>query len=428
MLRHILALGTGFCLLACGTDTVTEDDVQQTTPETGTPDTETGNPSGDTSDSGEETGGQLPDCYTDTVPDTATEYAAMIEPHLGVVPTVNAEEMVEIPLYRNGEQVYGSFNTNQIDNPARLGGKPTISNSALQRYEGVSASGAPMPEVVWIAFRRIGDLNPQNLIGSIQLIGYNTQTGATAFFESVGGINMAPWLSATARPQGDLAITGVMPGPDDPDQFNQAYFFDQQTQCVQCHQNDPFITNPFITAAQIPGSEEPVIPILGKDAPYYVLGGHNWDMRTLDVDGNACLSCHRAGMSTLAEAFLPAGYDVDQHMPPSDPGSLAASYAALVEAWNAGPENTPGARWVIPPACEDPGENIVVDSDYPHSASFNTVPIDGTGGGGGGGGGGGDEDPECPPEFDPKSSCTDGDKCLLDGTWYYCDGGVWFSF
>lgn len=75
---------------------------------------------------------ELADCIpVDGFPESASAYAQMVESELGVVPTVVLDSMVEIPLYKNGNQVYGVFyDANSIDNPSRLG-KLTVSGSAL---------------------------------------------------------------------------------------------------------------------------------------------------------------------------------------------------------------------------------------------------------------------------------------------------------
>lgn len=309
-----------------------------------------------------------PDCFgTPGFPSTASQYASMVEPELGIVPTVILDSLIEIPLYQNGIQVYGQFSTSEIDNPSFLGGKDTWSGSAIQRYEGITTSGEPIPHVVWIAFLR-NTSTPSYASGSVQLIGYNDISGATAFFEGAEMIDIEVLQNhVTSIDPVTLSLKGSLPGPDNPTQFNRTYI-PPPGQCVQCHQSDPFITNDFINSAKIPGTNTPIIPHLNTDSPFYVIGGEDWDLRTIHIEGNACFSCHRIGMRTL-EVFNHGGYDVNQHMPPYDPGSLSDSYAELVNAWINSPDNTPGAEWIVPPACEQPGQ--IVGDDYPYKADFN---------------------------------------------------------
>ena len=229
------------------------------------------------------------------------------------------------------------------DNRSFLG-KATVSGSVLQRYEGRTAEGEPLPDVVWVAFGRNSSWDPEKVVGSVQMIGYHRKTGATAFFESSDRIE--PWVTLD---EGTWRMRGVMPGMDEPEQFDRAYETPGIVQCVGCHQADPFITNDFITAAKLPGTREPVVPILDGDAPYHVLGGEHWDMRTIHIEGNSCFECHRVGMSTVG-LFLENGWHPNRYMPPHEPGSLDEDWQELRRAWLEGPEAVEGARWVLPPA------------------------------------------------------------------------------
>ncbi len=293
------------------------------------------------------------------MPRTAIEYARMCEPELGVPPQIDLDRAVEIPIFIDGKQVYGNYPT--CDNPVLIG-KSTVSGSVIQRYEGKTADGVKLPHVLWVAFGRNSSSSTARVVGSVQMIGYNQQTGATAFFES--GDHIAPWVSLD---KDTWRMRGRMPWIDDPREFNEA-FVPAPMQCVQCHQNDPFITNSFITAAKIPGTEEPVIPILDANSPYHVIGGSQWDMRTIKLKDNACFDCHRVGMKTV-ELFTQSGWDVNEHMPPDDPGSLADAYQQLLAAWQQGPEKVSGAEWIIPPARGT--ATRTVGTDYPHKAAFN---------------------------------------------------------
>lgn len=294
-------------------------------------------------------------------PKNAFEYAKLVEPELGVPPKVNLDESVEIPLFVNGKRKFGNLGR-KLDNPSYLG-KATVSGSTLQRYEGRTAKGEPMPAVVWVSFGRNSSYNHRKVIGSVQMIGYNYKTGATAFFESSDNVN--PWVRLD---KGTLRMRGTLPGIDDPNEFNKAFVTPRTVQCVQCHQNDPFIHNPFIDAALIPGTKKTVVPKLDEKSPYYVMGGENWDMRTMHIKGNACFDCHRVGMKTL-ELFLQNGWEPNAHMPPNKPGSLKDDLHELLETWVKGPENVDGAEWIIPPARGKSRQ--VVGEQYKHKAKFN---------------------------------------------------------
>ena len=69
------------------------------------------------------------------------------------------------------------------------------------------------------------------------MIGYNKVTGATAFFESADNREWTYVDPETNR------LMGKLPGIDDPDAFDRAYVR-SVTQCVACHQADPFVHNP----------------------------------------------------------------------------------------------------------------------------------------------------------------------------------------
>ncbi|MDA1017826.1 MAG: hypothetical protein O3A00_25630 [Planctomycetota bacterium] len=294
-------------------------------------------------------------------PKTAFEYAKMAEPDLGVPPTVDLAKAVEIPLYVNGIRKYGNLGRS-CDNPTFLG-KDTISGSVLQRYEGRTANGKPLKEVVWVSFGRNSSDNSKMVIGSVQMIGYNQKSGATAFFESSDRIG--PWVSLDDK---TLRMRGVMPTIHEPDEFNKAFRTPGNVQCVQCHQADPFITNSFINAAKIPGTDESVVPKLDRESPYYVIGGENWDMRTIHIKGNSCFECHRVGMTTMT-LFMNNGWKPNEHMPPHKPGSLSKDVKQLIDAWKKGPEKVAAAEWIIPPARGKRQE--IVGDDYAFKATFN---------------------------------------------------------
>ena len=306
-----------------------------------------------------------PDEDLTPIPSSAAAYAKMCEPHLGVVPTVDCGAGVPIPITVDGVEVFENPGLHGCDNPSLQMGD-CMPGSSVQRHAGTDSAGSPLPEVTWLSFCRHdgrGEYFGFEVGNSVQLIGYNEQTGATCFFES--GDN-SPWTSVGENNR----LIGVLPGANDPE-FDDAYSVPGDTQCVQCHQSDPFIHNPWIKGATLPENpDEPVVPIVhGPNSPYFVVGGGHWDMRTIHIENNGCQSCHRVAMETLAE-FTGDGWEPNEHMPPLNPGSMADDLEALMTCWTQGPENTPGCDWVTPPAGECEGE--VVTGNYPYASdAFN---------------------------------------------------------
>ena len=325
------------------------------------------------------TDGNKPEPWSEPVPEnndhgvtlSAMEYAEMIEPELGIPPVVDCGENVEIPIFVEGEAFQGKPEFHQCDNPSLQVGD-CMSGGSVGRYPGVTADNEPMPDVVWISYcrhssRATREQSPHK--DSAQLIGYNRVTGATAFFEQ-GKTGDYTWTDPETN-----RMLGKLPGTDDPDAFNDAYTAPDKVQCVSCHQNDPFLHNPYIDSALLPGTNEPVIPTIWvrdmdptTDVPYYIIGAKNHDLRTIHIEGNGCLNCHRIGMKTV-ELYMDNHWHPNDHMPPHKPGSLANDFAELVECWENTPEKTPGCDWIVPPAGKTAGR--IVGDDYPHKALFN---------------------------------------------------------
>jgi hypothetical protein len=317
--------------------------------------------------------------WKDSVPDnndfgvklTPMEYAKLIEPDLGVPPIVDCGENVEIPIYIDGVKNVGNPGIHGCDNPSLQVGD-CMSGSSVGRYEGVTADGEPLPHVVWISYcRHEGRPGTENMgdVDSVQMIGHNYETGATAYYES--GDN-GEWTYTDPETN---RLMGELPGTDDPEAFNRAYATVDNVQCVSCHQNDPFVHNPYIDSALLPGTNEPVIPRIATkgmnmlfDNPYYVIGASNWEQRTIHIEGNKCLGCHRIGMKTV-ELFMSNRWEPNEHMPPHDPGSLSDDFQALLDCWQNGPENTEGCDWIIPAAGDAMGR--VVGDEYPYKAKYN---------------------------------------------------------
>lgn len=301
---------------------------------------------------------------------TPMEYAKMIEPELGIPPQIDCGANVEMPVYVDGVKSIGNPGLHQCDNPSLQIGD-CMSGSSVQRYEGVTATGEALPHVVWVSFCRHDGRDGvagYDIPDSTQMIGYNTVTGATAFFESGDNSEFLRVDPETNR------LLGKLPSVDDPDAFNKAFATPGQTQCVACHQSDPFVHHPFIDGARLPHAPtQPAVPnVTGRkskrDIPYYVIGGSDWDMRTIHIEDNGCVGCHRMGMKTVEE-FMGDHWHPNDHMPPKDPGTMTEDFAELVQCWLDGPDATPGCDWVIAPAGDCPSQ--IVGDDYPYKANFN---------------------------------------------------------
>ena len=128
------------------------------------------------------------------MPTSPRAYAAMCEPELGVAPTVDCAEGVLMPVTVDGVEVFEDPGLHACDKPSLQIGD-CMPGSSLQRYPGTDADGTPRPEVVWVSFCRHDgrdDVVGFDMPDSVQMIGYNYETGATCFFES--GDNR-PWTS-----------------------------------------------------------------------------------------------------------------------------------------------------------------------------------------------------------------------------------------
>lgn len=297
---------------------------------------------------------------TTPMPKSAREYAKMCEQHgLGVPPQVSCDEGVQVPIVVNGQEVFETPKSCEITSML----KPSCEvGSKIGRVQGKDANGKALPNVIWIYFCRATEATKAS---SVQMIAYHKTTGATCFFEANEGSNSI-LREKLGRDDKNGLTTGKLPAYTDPN-FDRA-FVPAPGQCVQCHQNNPFIRNPWLDGARMPNNpDEFVLPSLGAKSPYYVVGGANWDMRTIHIEGNQCLSCHRVGME-IDQLFARNGFDVNTYMPPHAPGSMKEDYDQLLKCWQDGPENTPGCDWIIPPAGDCKGG--VVGDNYPYKSSF----------------------------------------------------------
>ena len=94
-----------------------------------------------------------------------------------------------------------------------------------------------------------------------------------------------------------------------------------------------------------------------SDLLYFAVGGYGsqWDNRSIHIEDNQCLNCHRSNMILAYENFEALGHVmINDFMPPYQPGALSEDYNELIQCWINGPENVEGCDWIIPPGgdCE----------------------------------------------------------------------------
>ena len=285
-------------------------------------------------------------------------YTKVCEPHLGVMPTIDCSEGVLIPLTVNGEDVWKPQDNFDCDHHSMQEGQ-CMPGATVVRKIGKDAAGNPLNHVVWLGFCRPEQLDefdgPGSLVvdvvPNIDIIGYNSETGATCMLATdVGGI---PKDTSEGTP---WKAEGILPGSDDP-RFDEMVKLERTEECAECHQSTPFIHSPWIDGARMPDNpEEPVVPIVsGPNAPYWLLGTDHRRILTPHIENNGCVSCHRFPSRTEA-LFRENGWEASEHMPPNDPGSLNEDHQAMLNCLQTGPENTPGCDWISPPAGECEGE------------------------------------------------------------------------
>ncbi len=298
----------------------------------------------------------IPFNQIDPIPYNTTEYANMCMEYVGVPPIVDCGDGIHIPIYVNGEEVFEDQPPGTCDDPDFKG--TCNVGSRVGRVEGVDINGNPMPEVVWVFFCRSAgqDLFEQMGAVSVQIIGYNTENGATCFFESpdaIGDNIQSQYLSYDDN--GFLDGTFPSYGTVEFDQLFHSPAV-SGTNCMSCHNSDPFIHDPWIDGAKLLTDPiETVVPKYEYDAidlPYFAVGGYGsqYSNASIHIESNNCLSCHRSSMELATTVFDDLGNVlVNEFMPPTSPGYFEDDYNELIDCYHNGPENTPGCNWIIPP-------------------------------------------------------------------------------
>ena len=329
----------------------------------------------------------IPFDQTDPIPLNTNDYVNMCMEYLGVPPTVDCGDGVHIPIYVNGEEVFTDQPPGFCDDPDFKG--TCNIGSRVGRVEGIDINGNPIPEVVWVFFCRSAGqvLFEQMGAVSVQMIGYNTENGATCFFESPDAIGDNIQSQYLYYDDSGF-LDGTLPSFGS-DEFDQIFHSPtvSNTNCMSCHTSDPFIHDPWLDNAKLPtDSSQTVVPKYeydGINLPYFAVGGYGsqYSNASIHIEGNDCLSCHRSSMELATSTFDALGnVVVNEFMPPYDPGSLIDPYNELIDCWIDGPENTEDCYWMIPPGgdCETEiigFENIDFEGDINNDGIIDILDI-----------------------------------------------------
>jgi len=272
---------------------------------------------------------------------SALDYAEECEEALGPVPGFDCSDGVVVPITVDGVEVSEDQSGSNCDAPSIAEGDCNA-GTRVGRIEGTTSSGEPNDEVVWAYLCRKYD-------GIVQLIGHNTESGATCFFETEWDVTeLTESLSIE-----DGLVVGPVPSPSDADYETvwKAPGAVAMQACWSCHLADPYVHTPYIDGARLPEDpSQPAIPqVGGTDNLYYLVGdayeGTQDSLRTLHIDGNGCVGCHRFSDPRSFSFDGGPTYDANEHMPPTDPGSLADDFQALLDCADEGPQDTPGCEW-----------------------------------------------------------------------------------
>lgn len=119
--------------------------------------------------------------------------------------------------------------------------------------------------------------------------------------------------------------------------------------------------NLFIIVVKFFGSDESVVLIFDEDVFYFVIGGVNWDMCIIYIEGNVCFDCYCVGMSMMM-MFMKNGWNLNEYMLFYDLGSFDEDFCELLDVWKCGFENVEGVLWIFLLIC---GEFVwIVGEDY----------------------------------------------------------------
>lgn len=167
----------------------------------------------------------------------------------------------------------------------------------------------------------------------VAVIGTNTRTGATCFWENTSGT-----INGNNFPTLDQAKSPV----HETEKFSKIFPVNEGWSCLYCHDNDPFLYTPYLQSVNWERGD-------WVDGPYArVLLTHppkktgQWHLTTPRAD--RCTSCHRISSGRTCKGFAQSAFGTDK-----DAGHESSVTDALDKIKWTGDhwETTPGPNWTL---------------------------------------------------------------------------------
>lgn len=213
-------------------------------------------------------------------PNSPAAYARDCAEALGPIPGFDCEtEAVEIPVTVDGKPV---------DVEVELCDRPNLLERSCVPGSRVGKKAGETEDVTFVFVCRALDDRRDVPYDDIALIGYNAETGATCYFQSLP----------------ETPVTSVPSPMDDVDA--SVWLSREETAdaaCNICHLPDPYLHSPWIDQVRDPvDPSEPLVPNNPGYAPYFIAGGPEFDRWRLEhyaLEDNACAQCHPIGRSAV---------------------------------------------------------------------------------------------------------------------------------
>lgn len=131
------------------------------------------------------------------------------------------------------------------------------------------------------------------LYHDVAIIGHNTRTGATCFWDDVDDVTHADGL-----PPLDL----LEATEEERARFDEMFSFTDGEVCVKCHDHDPFLYTPYLQSTRWTSFAARKGPYARVDLDGRLRPTGNWHL--VSPQAAACTSCHRIGSAGMCARFV----------------------------------------------------------------------------------------------------------------------------